>query len=97
VLLLAADGAAPEWEAALGLVAECDAVVGVPAFFATAWVVVGWAESADECATGFGALLAAKLSWAHKPLAARQTPVNRTKRSLLVLCPEEFKPLLSSL
>ena len=83
MVFLAADCVAAEWGAAFWLLAVCDVVVGGTAFLATGWA--GWVEPADECATGFGALFAAVFSWAYKPLAARQTAVNRINSSLLVL------------
>ena len=57
-------------------------VVGVPAFFATGWVVVGWVEPATECATGFGALFAVELSAAYKPLGRQTNPDQQNKQEL---------------
>ena len=72
------------WGAAVLLVAGCDAVVGGTVFFATAWVVV-WDVLTAGGDTGFCVAFEVALSAAYKPLAVRQSPVNRRIPSLQVL------------
>lgn len=72
------------WGVALELPVECDAVVGLPVFFAAACVAGEDVACAGGWEAGVGALLPVEFSAAYKPLAARKTPVSRTSHRLLV-------------